>query len=378
MTDSKHTVLFLDQYGDIGGGQRILLDLVSGARSRGLEVRLLCPVGPLAEEAARRGARVYPLSLPHVQSGRKTLRNYVRMWFFSRRVAREHQAAAEGCHLLVVNGLRLLMVARVWGERFALPTVLYLHGVHHGIAQWLIASFLRRPRTAAIAPSPFVAAPFIHLSNVHEIANWVAPEFLSSPRDSLTLRRSLAITDEDPIVLVPGRLSVTKGQLLILQALALLHDVRAHFVFAGAPLFEERGSDVETAIRRATDLEPGRVPLTHWEQPLPALFDGADLVIVPSVWQEPFGLVALEAMARSRPLIVTDRGMLPRLAGDGRFAEVVPATVEGIAGAIRCCLQDPSTCVRRAMGGRAQVEDAYHPARQMEKVFALFDRLCHT
>ena len=51
---------------------------------------------------------------------------------------------------------------------------------------------------------------------------------------------------------------------------------------------------------------------------------------------------------------------------------------EGIAGAIRCCLQDPSTCVRRAMGGRAQVEDAYHPARQMEKVFALFDRLCHT
>ncbi|MCR4312319.1 MAG: glycosyltransferase, partial [Candidatus Uhrbacteria bacterium] len=43
----------------------------------------------------------------------------------------------------------------------------------------------------------------------------------------------------------------------------------------------------------------------------------AAVVVVPSMWYEPFGLVAVEAMAQSTPVIVSDRGGLPEIVQDG-------------------------------------------------------------
>ena len=42
----------------------------------------------------------------------------------------------------------------------------------------------------------------------------------------------------------------------------------------------------------------------------------AAIVIVPSRWNEPFGLTALEALACGAPLIVSPRGGLPEVAGE--------------------------------------------------------------
>ena len=50
---------------------------------------------------------------------------------------------------------------------------------------------------------------------------------------------------------------------------------------------------------------------------MPALYDKADIVVMPTKDEEAFGLVALEAMAKGIPLIVTNSGELPRLVEDG-------------------------------------------------------------
>ncbi len=47
-----------------------------------------------------------------------------------------------------------------------------------------------------------------------------------------------------------------------------------------------------------------------------AALAGAAIVVVPSRWQEPFGLTALEAMASGAALICSPRGGLPEVAGD--------------------------------------------------------------
>lgn len=48
-----------------------------------------------------------------------------------------------------------------------------------------------------------------------------------------------------------------------------------------------------------------------------ALYDKADVVVMPTIDEEPFGLVALETMAKGIPLIVTNSGALPEVVGDG-------------------------------------------------------------
>jgi len=59
--------------------------------------------------------------------------------------------------------------------------------------------------------------------------------------------------------------------------------------------------------------------------------DDADVLVVPSVWQEPAGIVALEATIRGLPFVVTDRGGLQEMPG----ALVAPAgDVRGLLGAL--------------------------------------------
>jgi glycosyltransferase involved in cell wall biosynthesis len=63
--------------------------------------------------------------------------------------------------------------------------------------------------------------------------------------------------------------------------------------------------------------ESDKVIYKGWQDKLEEIYDEATIVIMPSLVPESFGLVALEAMARSRPVLVSDRGALPWLIGDG-------------------------------------------------------------
>lgn len=368
-------VLFLDQFGAVGGGQRILLDLISAMREVGWSAALLCPQGPLVAEAEKRGAQVHVIALPDMRSGRKSLASFFRGWIAARRIVRTHRPRAQGVDLIIVNGPRTIAIARAWVLALQKPALLYLHGLFGAIENLIIRSFLRLPRTAAVAASPIIADSFASVPNVHCIHNWVSSEFLTGPAVAGRLRQSLSIVDRDPIILVPGRFSPNKGQLLALEASALLADVPCHFVFAGAPLFEEAGREVERRLREAAAARKDRIHILHWQEFLPTLYDGADLVLVPSVWEEPFGLTAIEAMARSRPLIVTDRGMLPRLADGGTIAHIAPANPKTIADAIRAFVTHRGEWRARADESKKYVEAQYHPATQCSAVIRLCESL---
>lgn len=84
----------------------------------------------------------------------------------------------------------------------------------------------------------------------------------------------------------------------------------------------------------------------------------AAVVVMPSRWDEPFGLVALEAMASRAALICSTRGALPEVAGDAALyadADDIPAIVAAIRA---LCTDEP----RRA----ALVEAGYARAAQFD------------
>jgi glycosyltransferase involved in cell wall biosynthesis len=78
----------------------------------------------------------------------------------------------------------------------------------------------------------------------------------------------------------------------------------------------------------------------------------AAIVVVPGRWPEPFGLVALEAMASGAALIFTPRGGLPELVGDAGLA--VAPEPESIAGAILALAADPAHRAGLGEAGRAR------------------------
>jgi glycosyltransferase involved in cell wall biosynthesis len=81
--------------------------------------------------------------------------------------------------------------------------------------------------------------------------------------------------------------------------------------------------------------------------------------VVPSRWQEPFGLTALEAMACGAALICSPRGGLPDIAGDCAVW-IDPDDATTIAAAIRTLAGDPTkrAALTRAGMARAAMFDS--------------------
>jgi glycosyltransferase involved in cell wall biosynthesis len=91
-------------------------------------------------------------------------------------------------------------------------------------------------------------------------------------------------------------------------------------------------------------------------QPHTAVLDAmasSAIVTVPSRWQEPFGLTALEAMACGAPLVCTRRGGLPEVAGEA--AVYVPHDdPAALAAALRALATDARRRVELSQAGRAR------------------------
>src|SRR5439155_26704922 len=67
-----------------------------------------------------------------------------------------------------------------------------------------------------------------------------------------------------------------------------------------------------------------------------AAYDQASAVVFPVIWEEPWGLVPLEAMARGRPVVATGRGGSGEYLRDGENALLFPAgDTAALAAALR-------------------------------------------
>ena len=141
------------------------------------------------------------------------------------------------------------------------------------------------------------------------IPNGIDPDDLQ-PHDDAELRRlrSEFAEPDESLVLLVGRLVYEKGFQFALEALPSIIErlPKTRFVVAGS------GTHEEELRRQAEELglmEHGTFVGWIGDDVLHSLYRIADVCVVPSIY-EPFGLVALEAMASSCPCIVADTGGL--------------------------------------------------------------------
>ncbi|MBB5628032.1 glycosyltransferase [Sphaerisporangium krabiense] len=156
-----------------------------------------------------------------------------------------------------------------------------------------------------------------------------------------------------PRLLSIGRLVPRKGVQTIIEALRLIPD--AELIVAGGPPAAELDGDPEVArLRRAAGEAgvAGRVRFTGQvsHEKVPALMRSCDVAVcVP--WYEPFGMVALEAMACGLPVVASDVGGHRETVADGRTGTLVPPRdPRALAAAVNTLLADPRL---RAAYGRA-------------------------
>jgi glycosyltransferase involved in cell wall biosynthesis len=108
--------------------------------------------------------------------------------------------------------------------------------------------------------------------------------------------------------------------------------------------------------------------------PVQRAIEDAAIVVVPSLG-EGFGMVALEAMERARPVIVSAVGGLPEIVADGETGLVVPpADAEALAGAIAALAGDLPRASEMGRAARERALAEFTPEHCVERVEALYAR----
>ena len=134
-------------------------------------------------------------------------------------------------------------------------------------------------------------------------------------------RDALGIDHDAIVLLYYGRLDPIKGIEVLLESFAYLsrHSERFLLVIQGA------WWDNEAYFRRLQELAPpDGVRWIRRQTDVVTPLHAADVVVCPSIWEEPFGRVIIEALSTGRPIVATRVGGIPEIL-TGELAELLVA-----------------------------------------------------
>jgi glycosyltransferase involved in cell wall biosynthesis len=177
-----------------------------------------------------------------------------------------------------------------------------------------------------------------------------------------------------------GRMTILKGGQLMIRSLAevvraLKRPVRLTVAGDGP----ERQRWEQLALRIMAKNPALLIDFVGWldERALGSQLDRADLMIVPSLWPEPFGLVGPEAGLHGLPQVAFAVGGISEWLIDGingYLAPGEPPTSSGLANAIVKCVQDPTDHARLRRGA-IEVASRFTVNRHLESLLHVFEEV---
>ena len=181
-----------------------------------------------------------------------------------------------------------------------------------------------------------------------------------------------------PTVVFAGRLVREKGVDVLLRAFS---KVTARI--PGARLLVAGEGKESAAIRRQIDRSDLRSSVSMLgflgHSDLERAFAGAWVQAVPSVWEEPFGIVAVEAMMRGTAIVATNSGGLAEIVEEGHTGFLVPANNEDdLAQALLRLLGDRPTAESMGAAAHRRARDRFGISRYADNMLSIYERLSKT
>ncbi len=324
----------------VGGSQAVVADLASGLTARGVDVELVAPRGSRVPGVRLRRAPggPFPVELLRAPSDGDA----------------PHRAPASWPAVQAPAYLRL--AAELRDGR---PDVVHAHAFDWPSFYALAATGLRVIHTLHMPPFD----PAVVAAARAALATQPRPRFVAVSRASARAWRGIVPVDavitngmdpdsvpfnpnpEPDVAIVAGRISPEKGTHL---AIAAARRAGLRVVVAGDPY--DRGYYEEKVAPLLDDAVEMRGRQTR--RRLAMLFGRAAVALVASLWEEPFGMVALEANLAGTPVAGFARGGLPEAVGSGGGVLTEQSTVAALARAIPRAIALDRAAVRRQAARR--------------------------
>lgn len=340
---SLRRVLVVHPSPDLYGSDRVMLESVSGFIEAGADVTVALPTeGPLVALLRERGAKVVFCATPVLRKSALSPRGLVGL-------GRELlESARPATRLVRETDPDILYVSTVtipgWialGRALGRRVVCHVHEAE-GSQPAAVKKLLYAPLLGAqqlVVNSRYALDVMSGAWPVLRGRSGIVHNAVPAPDEAEPLRADVT----RPRLLFIGRLSPRKGPQVAVDALKQLVDagIDAHLdllgaVFPGYEWFEQQLRE-QVAGLGLTE----RVSFLGFRPDVWGTMASADIVLVPSTIDEPFGNTAVEAILAGRPLVVSDTSGLKEAAQGYACARfVAPEDPAALAGAVQSLLGD--------------------------------------
>jgi len=307
---------------DAGGAERTVVEITGAVVAAGGQALIISAGGRLEEEIRSLGGGIAHLPVDS--------KNPYVMWRNANRIA--NLAREFGADLLHARSRAPAWSTRAASRQLGLPFITTYHGTYRtGGALKRRYNSIMASGDAVIANSDFIARRIISQHGIAKdrltiIPRGVPPLYFDVPETVTNpapfLQRHGLPKDRpanEPLIVLPGRLTRGKGQEVAIEALAQLHRQhgKAHLVLAGdAQGRKQYVKSLHQQIARA-----GLVDYVHFcghVQDMAALYAGADIVLSASTVPEAFGRIAVESQASARLIVASGHGGALETITDGQ------------------------------------------------------------
>lgn len=367
----QRRVLIVAPSSRVGGSQVVLAALIRLLPKHGWEpVVVLLEPGPFEGWIGDAGCDVHVLAPHRTRELHRTF-STIRML--------TAQIGSSGASVVFSNGSK----GHVFGGLAALlarrPAVFWQHGVPSGSIIDRVAA--RVPAAAIVAGSEVSAraqrvlsgsTPVVKIEPGVDLAALAARSGAGAHH-----RTSLGWTVNESVVGIVGRLQPWKGQRTFLEAAQLLarSHPRTRFLVIGASTAADH--KYEAALHQLVAADKtlaGRVRFFDEQESIYGWMDAMDVVVHCS-YEEPFGIVLLEAMALGKPLVAAASGGPLEIVQEGTSGLLVPpGDPAALAVAVAHLLDEPDLAEKLSRGALRRV-CAFDERRSAAKFACLLDRV---
>jgi glycosyltransferase involved in cell wall biosynthesis len=367
----------------MGGSQLVTLRLARDLPSLGYRPILICPQDGALPDAARRQGIAVLICSPHERwRVFGTTHESIARWLSASHLwtlwrywnALRRDLAAAGIDVLHCHDARGCLMAAPAARMAGIPSIWHLH--------LLPASGARRLLDAALA---LVSDYKVFVSNAARRA-WTLPQWLlgadeviANGLDPAAPAPIVARTDSHRVLLSVGALRPAKGQDLLLQAVAI---VRQRVPNVRLRIAGEDWAGGNYRARLLTDIAALKladcVELLGQRTDIASLMAAADACVIPSR-SESFGLVALEAMQQSKPVVAFAVGGLQEIVVHEQTGLLVPPeNASALADALIAVLTDSARAAAMGAAGLQRVEEHFSARKMAGRFAALYERLARS
>ena len=160
----------------------------------------------------------------------------------------------------------------------------------------------------------------IAISNnkIQTVYNGIDIHRFSSKKHFEVNRQVIGFSENDFVIVYSGRINKEKGVSELIDSMLQLKDTpQIKLMILGSSFFNDAQSENGFIYQLKTKSDPikdkivftGFIPYSE----VPHYLHIADIAVLPSMWEEPFGLTIVEAMAAGLPLITTRSGGIPEI-----------------------------------------------------------------